>query len=235
MERLEVLREVKKKAITQAKAAELLKISDRHIRNLLQELDRYGPEGLISKKRGKPSNRQYNIAKKEEILKVMYSKYPDFGPTLTIEKLSEDHGIKISRETVRKWKIERHWHIPKIKKKKMHLSRQRKEYFGEMLQGDGSHHDWFENGLPCALVYFIDDATGIITSARFEEEENLAGYAKILKEQVDNYGIPWSIYTDKFSVFETTRKKSNLTQFRRMLNSLNIKWIGANSPQAEMI
>jgi hypothetical protein len=231
--RLEILKQVKSKQITQVKAAELLGISDRQVRNLLQALDNLGAEGLISKKRGVPSNRQYNDSKKQKILKLMSSKYQDFGPTLTVEKLYEEEGIKVSRETARKWMIDRHWHVPKVKKRKIHLLRQRKAYFGEMLQGDGSHHDWFGNGAPCALVYFIDDATGVITAARFEEGESLAGYAKILKEHLELYGVPWSIYTDRFSVFETARKKGNLTQFRRMLSSLNVKWIGANSPQAK--
>lgn len=232
-DRLDILKKVKGKTITQVKAAELLGISDRQIRNLLRLLSKHGPKGLISKKRGNASNRQYESSKKEEILKLITSKYENFGPTLAIEKLLENYQIKVSRETIRKWMIERHLWIPKTKKKKIHSLRQRKEYFGEMLQGDGSHHDWFENGSPCVLIYFIDDATGAITSARFEQEETLAGYVKILREQLESQGIPWSIYTDKFSVFESTRKKEGLTQFRRMLKALDIKWIGANSPQAK--
>jgi hypothetical protein len=232
-DRLNILKQVQEKVITQIKAAELLGITDRQIRNLLTLLKVNGDKGLISKKRNRPSNHKYKVSTKEEVLKILRNQYEDFGPTLATEKLSEIHQKQFSRETIRKWMIEQYLWIPKVRKKKVHPLRRRKEYFGEMLQGDGSHHDWFENGDPCALVYFIDDATGIITSARFSQEETLDCYIKILRKQLEDYGIPWSIYTDKFSVFETSRKKENLTQFRRILNSLDIRWIGANSPQAK--
>lgn len=232
-DRLNILNQVQEKAITQVKAAELLGLTDRQIRNLLISLKKNGCKGLISKKRGRPSNHKYELSTKKEILSLLKNHYEDFGPTLAAEKLSEIHQKHISRETIRKWMIEAHFWIPKISKKKVHFSRQRKECFGEMLQGDGSHHDWFETGIPCALVYFIDDATGSITSARFAAGETLTCYSEILKNHLETYGIPWSIYTDRFSVFETARKKDNLTQFRRMLNTLDIRWIGANSPQAK--
>lgn len=231
--RFQILNKVKNKEITQIKGAELLKISDRQIRNLLKKFYDNDPKKLISKKRGRPSNRKYKSSTKEEVLKLLINSYQDFGPTLACEKLHENHDKKMSKETIRKWMIESHLWIPKTKKKKIHALRQRKEYFGEMLQGDGSFHDWFENGVPCSLIYFIDDATGIITAARFEERESLKAYAGILKDQLEKYGVPWSIYTDRFSVFETSKKKENLTQFQRMLSRLNIKWIGANSPQAK--
>lgn len=231
-DRLDILRKVQNKSLTQIKAAELLKVSDRQVRNLLKALNAKGLETIISKKRGKPSNHQYKPSNKEKILRLICTKYQDFGPTFASEKLLENEELKVSRETLRKWMIEKHLWIPKIKKKKVHFLRQRKEYFGEMLQGDGSHHDWFENGQFCALIYFIDDATGMITAARFDKEESLSSYAKLLKEQLEKYGKPWTLYTDRFSVFET-RRGENLTQFRRMLKDLDIGWIGANSPQAK--
>lgn len=232
-DRFNILVQVQNKAITQTKAAELLGITDRQVRNLLFSLKVDGCKGLISKKRGQPSNHKYKLSTKEEVLNILKQHYENFGPTLAAEKLSEIHQKHISRETLRKWMIEAHFWVPKNTKKKVHFSRQRKAHFGEMLQGDGSHHDWFETGVPCALVYFIDDATGAITSAKFTPEETLISYTEILKNHLETYGIPWSIYTDRFSVFETAHKKDNLTQFRRMLNTLDIKWIGANSPQAK--
>lgn len=233
IDRLRILENVQEGKIKQIKAAELLRVTDRQIRNWLTILKKDGPQGLISKKRGKSSNRKINPHTKSTVLRLIRENYNDFGSTLIAEKLTECHDIKISKETIRKWMIETHIWVPHIKPKKRHLLRKRREYLGEMLQGDGSPDDWFENHNPCSFMYFIDDATNIITAARFEENESLKGYFELLRMQITSYGRPFSIYTDRFSVFETSCDKSNLTQFRRALESLDIEWIGANSPQAK--
>lgn len=233
VDRLHILRCVQNKMMTQTKAAELLGLTDRHIRNLLGNIKNNGPQGIISKKRGKPSNRRIDSSLKSTVLKLIRENYYDFGPTLIAEKLLELDKIKVSKETIRKWVIESHIWIPHEKPKKRHLLRKRREYFGEMVQGDASPDDWFENGHSCAFIYFIDDATNIITAARFVERESLVGYFDILGEQIEEFGRPIAIYTDRFSVFETKGGTENLTQFRRALNSLDIEWIGANSPQAK--
>ena len=231
--RLDVIKHVENKQLSQIKAAELLDLSDRQIRNLLHSLKKEGVEGVISKKRGKMRNRQLNPSIKQRSLMLVREHYTDFSPTFAQEKLQACHQINISRETLRLWMIEERLWIPKVKKKKLHLPRCRKEHFGEMLQGDGSHHDWFENGSPCALLYFIDDATSRITAARFATGETLDGYFQVLEEHLNKWGVPISIYTDRFSVFESSVHKENLTQFRISLQSLEVKWIGANSPQAK--
>lgn len=233
LDRLTLLSKVQEGLLTQVKASEILEISDRQIRNLLGRLNEFGPEGLTSKRRGKPSNRKIAFSLKESILKIIQEQYADFGPTLAAEKLQECHHIFISKETIRRWLIEFHLWIPKIKKRNKHPLRKRKECFGEMIQGDASSHDWFENNHPCALLVFIDDATSRITAARFEEKESLEGYFNVLEQHLMKYGRPVSLYTDRFSVFESSLQKGNLTQFQRALKSLEIKWIGANSPQAK--
>jgi Winged helix-turn helix len=233
LDRLTILTKLNEGLLTQVKASEILGITDRHIRNLLVRFNQCGAEGLISKKRGKLSNHIINPPLKSLVIKLIHDHYQDFGPTLALEKLIEYHNISISRETLRKWMIEKHFWIPKTKKKNTHPLRKRREYFGEMIQGDGSHHDWFENGHPCVLLIFVDDATGKITGGRFEKTESLDGYFEILKQHLQKYGRPISIYTDRFSVFESTLKKENLTQFQRALKDLSIEWIGANSPQAK--
>jgi transcriptional antiterminator len=144
IDRLTLLTKVKENLLTQVKASELLGISDRQVRNLLHKLDQLGPQGLISQKRGKASNRKTKASSKELILRIIQEYYQDFGPTFAIEKLKENHQILISRETLRKWLIEAHLWIPKVKKRNRHLLRKRREFFGELIQGDGSHHDWFE-------------------------------------------------------------------------------------------
>lgn len=233
VDRLNILLRVQNKLLKQTEAAKILRISDRQLRNLIRLMKTEGPKGIVSKKRGKQSNNKYDDVTKSRVLELILQHYSDFAPTLITEKLVEDHKIKISRETVRQWMISWHLWVPKEKKRKTHLLRQRRMREGEMLQGDGSHHDWFENGHPCALIYFIDDATSKITAARFEQGETLVGYFEILQEHLLKYGIPRSMYTDRFSVFESGIKKENLTQFRRALSILDIEWIGANTPQAK--
>ena len=234
LERYRVLNLVLENKLSQVKAGELLNITDRQIRNLLRVLNRDGPKGLISKKRSYPSNRCIDSTKKLNIMKIVSDRYPDFSPTFAAEKLEENHSIKISHETLRQWMIEVHLWIPKQKARKKHQLRQRRQYFGELIQGDGSFHDWFEGRRDkCVLLVFIDDATSKITSLKFCEREGLEGYFEILKDHLEKYGKPLALYTDRFSVFEATREKESLTQFRRALKSLNIEWIGANSPQAK--
>jgi transposase len=230
--RLNILQQIDNKQVTQKKAAELLNISTRQVRNLMHAFKTDGAKGIISKKRGIMRNRKYEASVRSQALKLMVEKYENFGPTLVCEYLEKHDDMIISRETLRKWMIEAHMWVSKSRKKNIHPLRQRKEHFGEMLQGDGSHHDWFENNCPCTLVYFIDDATSRITAARFFEEETLDAYFEILKEHLLTFGVPWQLYTDRFSVFES-RTKENLTQFRRALETIGIKWIGANSPQAK--
>ena len=233
LERHDVLNEVRKHALTQAKAAELLGITDRQVRNLLTLVESYGPKGLVSKKRGKPSNRQKPIVFKHKVLSIVREKYEDFGPSLAREKLSEVHGIDVSVETLRKWMTEVHIWTPGHRKVKTHPLRKRKECFGEMIQVDGSHEYWFEErGEWCVLIVFIDDATGIITSLHFSKGESLDAYFKAMEKHLVRYGRPKSIYSDRFSVFDS-KVEGNLTQFKRALGTLGIKSILATSPQAK--
>jgi len=232
LDRISLLRQVLAKKMTQVQAAQLLGLSERQVRNLLKNYQTLGPESLISRKRGKPSNRKIDLFFKENVMQLIRSKYEDFGPTLATEKLWENHQIRISKETLRQWMIAGHLWMGKTHRKKLHPLRQRRMCFGEMLQADGSHHDWFETGEFCCLMFFIDDATSRISAARFEPQETLSGYFELLHEHLISFGAPRAIYTDRFSVFES-RKQENLTQFRRALASLDIEWIGANSPQAK--
>lgn len=233
LERYRVIQKVAEGSLTQRKAAELLNLSDRQIRNLLILIKTEGAKGLISKKRGHPSNRRALASFRHHVLSIVRQKYEDFGPTLAREKLEEVHGIKLSKETLRKWMAESHIWVPKQRKIKTHPSRMRRECFGEMIQVDGSHEFWFENrGEKCVVIVFIDDASGKITSLYFCKEETLDGYYKALEKHLLRYGKPLSIYSDRFSVFDSP-VEGNLTQFQRALRSLGIKPILANSPQAK--
>lgn len=234
LERYKILFQVQEKKLSQKKAAELLKISDRQVRNLLRIVEEQGPKALISKKRGKSSNRRANPSLKQEVLTLIQTKYENFGPTLICEKLQENHQIKLSDETIRQWMSQINLWIPKKKRQKTHPLRKRKDCFGELIQIDGSHHFWFEErGQKCVLIVFIDDATGKLTSLHFSKGESLDAYFAALEKHLIKYGTPRALYSDHFSVFEGTIHKDTLTHFRRALNSLNIGLILAHSPQAK--
>jgi hypothetical protein len=233
LERYDVLNGVNKKTMTQIKAAELLGITDRKIRNLLTILKRKGPCGLMSRKRGVASNRRKSADFKHQVLSIIQEKYEDFGPSFANEKLADVHKLNVSTETLRKWMMEAHIWNPRRRKGKTHPLRKRKDCFGEMIQVDGSHEFWFEErGDRCALIVFVDDATGKITSLQFSKGESLDAYFKAMEKHLKRYGKPLSIYSDHFSVFDS-QVEGNLTQFKRALETLGIKSLLANSPQAK--
>jgi transposase InsO family protein len=236
LERHQIISAVKNKQITQIKAANLLDISTRQVRNILTKYIKNGSQALISKKRGKRGNNSYDDTFKSKTLKLIEEKYQDFGPTLAAEKLLENHQIKISNETLRTWMIEKNLWIPKQRKKAKHRLRHRKECYGELIQVDGSHHDWFEGRREkCVLIVFIDDATSRITSLYFAEGESLNAYFKALEHHIVKHGIPKQIYSDRFSVFQSCKEeeKGTLTQFKYALKLLNISHITAQTPQAK--
>jgi hypothetical protein len=233
LERYDVLNGVKRKVMTQVKAAELLGITDRQVRNLLTILKRKGPCGLVSRKRGLASNRRKSAAFRHQVLSIIQEKYEDFGPSFANEKLADIHKLNVSTETLRKWMMEAHIWNPRQRKVKTHPLRKRKDCFGEMIQVDGSHEYWFEErGDRCALIVFVDDATGKITSLHFSKGESLDAYFKAMEKHLRRYGKPLSIYSDHFSVFDS-QVEGNLTQFKRALETLGIKSLLANSPQAK--
>jgi hypothetical protein len=198
-----------------------------------------GEIGLISKKRGKQSNRKIPDDIRIRAVGLMGDVYRGFGPTLACEKLKERDGITASAETVRKWLINAGMWAPKrSKSKRVYQRRARRSRFGELLQGDGSSHDWFEGrNDKCVLLQFVDDATSKITAAKFVSVECTEGYLELLSEQLEKHGRPLAIYVDKHSVFRVNReelkKGVGSTHFGRVLKDLEIELICAHSPQAK--
>jgi len=229
-----IIHKTLEKEITQNKAAELLNLkSSRQVRNLISSYKQHGINGLISKHRGKQSNRAIDVKSKNRIMALTKEKYPDFGPTFAAEKLLEYHNITISHETLRIWMIKEKLWFPRKKHKKVYHLRPRRDYFGEMAQADASTHSWFEErGDKCALIVFIDDATSIITSAHFCESECLAGYFVGLEGYIKKFGRPKSIYTDRHAIFGGADCIHH-AQFIRALKELDIESILAKSPQAK--
>lgn len=223
------------KRITQKEGAARLHTSERNFRRILFRYRQNGDIGLVSKHRGKPSNHRLEDDKRETIVEMIADpKYSGFGPTLMSEKLEEYQGIVVSRETVRQLMIEEGRHHPRVKKKRVHLQRERRERRGELVQIDGSYHAWLEGRGPKAcLLLFVDDATSAVLAAEFVNQESFFAYGKLCKTYFRSTGLPVAFYSDKFSVFRANSSIEAVTQFRRALEALGIDLICANSPQAK--
>ena len=169
LNRAEIIQKASEKRQTQSKAAGQLKISERQVRRLVSLYKKYGASGLISKNRGKTGNHKISQTKKDYALSLIKQYYADFGPTLAAEKLREKHEIKLSVETVRSLMIKEDLWISRHQKtKRSYQPRYRRERFGELIQIDGSLHDWFEGrGPKCTLLVYVDDATSMLTSLYF--------------------------------------------------------------------
>lgn len=240
IDRLDVIKLLESKHISQLAAATKLGLSARQVRRLQKKYQKDGVSGLISKHRGKKSNNQLSLALRIEIADLIREKYPDFGPTLAHEKLTEIHHKKLSVESVRQIMIaEALWKAKqKRKEKPVFQLRKRRERFGELIQIDGSPHDWFEGRGPyCTLIVFIDDATSKLTALRFSPTETTRAYMEATKDHLQRYGRPVATYSDRHSIFRVNHQEAESgngsTQFGRALNTLDIEAIHANTPQAK--
>ena len=241
--RLQVIHQAIDKSITQKTAAEILNLSERQIRRLVKGVRQEGAIGVVHKNRGRPSNRRTPEKIKNKIIKLYQKKYHDFGPLLASEKLIELDGIKVSDETLRTWLLEAGLWKKKRKRKKHRQWRQRKECFGQMIQMDGSHHDWLEGRGPELVVMgYIDDATSNVF-VRFYDYEGTMPAMDSFKLYIRRYGLPQSVYLDKHSTYKSPKELSSeaelgghpqpMSQFERALKELGVEVIHANSPQAK--
>ena len=240
LRRLHVIHKALDETLKQAEAAEILSLSDRQIRRIIKKVRLEGDAGIIHKARGKQSNRRLPKKVKDKVIKFYREKLKGFGPTLASEKLLEMEGIKINEDTLRKWLIETgDWE--KVRKSRKHRQwRERKHHLGEMIQIDGSHHDWFEGrGPECVLMGYIDDATGKVF-ARFYEYEGTMPAMDSFEQYVKKYGIPIRAYLDKHMTYKSPKKavfpaydEEPLSQFERAMKELGVKVSHAHSPQAK--
>jgi len=199
-----------------------------------------GVSGLVSQRRGKPSNHQLDPAIVQQAIDLIYERYRDFGPTLAHEKLTEIHGLHLCRESVRRIMIsEGLWKPKRAKQPHAHQMRERRACFGELIQIDGSEHAWFEErGPKCTLLVYIDDATGQLLESLFVTSETFFGYCEATRHYLERYGKPVAFYSDKHGIFRVNQERplgttSGLTQFGRAMDELDIQLICANSPQAK--
>jgi transposase len=239
LSRLEVVQRLSKKQMSQKEAGEILQLSTRQIKRLLKRYKKQGAAGLISKHRGRQAANRLSESVKKRALDLLRTKYQGFGPTLAHEKLVEKEKIKLSVESVRKLMIEENlWKSRKLKKIVTHQLRERRACFGELVQIDGSPHDWFEGRAEaCVLLVFIDDATGKLVELQFVDSESFFSYAQAAEEYFKRYGKPIAFYSDKHGIFRVNQTSSGsgdaITQFGRAMRELDIQIICANTPQAK--
>jgi hypothetical protein len=241
-DRLRVLHEIRQKLITQREAASRLKISDRHIRRLLVGLRKLGDRAVLHGLRGRPSNRRLAARLELKILRRVRQRYADFGPTLAAEHLAQE-GLPVSRETLRKWMVKASLWRPRAQRiKTIHVWRERRASFGELVMQDSSPFPWLEErGPACQLIAVIDDATSRFY-ARFTEHDTTEENLRTFGAWLQRYGRPVAHYTDKNSIFrrsaamllrEQLRGEKARSHFGRALHELGIEWIAAHSPQAK--
>jgi hypothetical protein len=242
LKRLHVIQKVLERVIKQVDAAEVLSLSSRQIRRIVKRIKVEGDGGIVHKSRGRTSNRRIPDKIRNKVLRLYRKKYEDFGPTLASEKLLERDGVGISDETLRLWLMESgDW--KKSRKARGHRQwRQRKDHYGEMVQMDGSHHDWFEGRAPgCVFMGYIDDARGE-AFGRFYPYEGTIPAMDSFKRYIKRNGLPMSVYLDKHTTYKSTAKPTiqdeldnsqPLSEFERALKELGVKLIHANSPQAK--
>jgi transposase len=242
LKRLHVIHKVVEGSLTQVRAAEIITLSERQIRRIVKRIGAEGDKGIQHRSRGKESNRKAPKGLIERVTRLYREKYRGFGPTLTAEKLLELDGIALSKETVRRWLIEAgQWQ--KGRKVRTHRQwRERKDFLGEMLQLDGSQHDWFEGRRPkCVIMAYIDDATSRVYG-RFYEYEGTIPAMDSFKRYIRKYGIAMSVYMDKHTTYKSPAEPSiedeingtmPLSEFGRALTELGVKIIHAHSPQAK--
>jgi transposase len=243
LNRLDLIKKAIAKQLTQLEASKLLGISLRQAQRIVRRVRDSGDKGIIHQKRGKPNCRRISEVIKAKVLRVYGGRYKDFGATLASEKLAKNEGIKLSRETLRKWLRAEGYEAFRRRRRKHRQWRERKAYCGQMVQMDGSHHDWLEGrGPKLVLMGYIDDASNRIFG-RFYEYEGTIPALDSFKRYCLKHGIPQSVYLDKHSTYKATIQDQlrlsflgqgdGLSIFERALEGLDVQVIHANSPQAK--
>lgn len=238
LSRYDTLLRVMRRELRVQDAATLLGLTRRQVGRLLIRVRADGAEGIVSRKRGRPSNRRHSDAFREQTLSLVREHYADFGPTLAAEYLAERHGIVISHETLRKWMIAAGlWKDRDARRPRPYQPRYRRDCRGELIQIDGSKHWWMEDrGPQCTLLVYIDDATSELMHLKMVESESTFAYMDATREYIERHGKPVAFYSDKHGVFRNNNATANgdgMTHYGRAMESLNIEIICANTPQAK--
>ena len=238
LNRIEVLSQVNDGRLSVMDGALLLGLSKSQIFRLLVRFREDGPSALRHKARGKAPNNIIQAAKRSYALDIVRENYADFGPTLASEMLAEHHAFKVSRETLRKWMQEDGLWLSRKQRRVFHQPRLRREYYGELIQIDGSDHHWFEDRAPaCTLLVFVDDASSTLMHLQFVRSESTFSYFDAVESYLKKHGRPVAFYSDRHTVFRAAmqgaRTGHGVTQFGRAMNELNVEILCANSSQAK--
>ena len=239
--RLGVMKQVKAKLLSLVVAAQLLGVSYRQVKRVWRRYQDQGDAGLVHLGRGRGGHRGKEGKLRERILARYQQRYPDFGPTLAAEHLGRE-GLKVDHETLRRWLLAQGWWTLQRRRQKHRQWRERKACFGELVQMDGSHHDWFEGRRDRAvLMVMIDDATNR-SYAQFSEEETTRAAYDTFEGYARQHKLPLGLYVDRDIIYRTERELSvaeqvageqPLTQFGRAMKQLGVKIVLASSPQAK--
>jgi transposase len=245
LERVEILGRVRSRELKLKDAAAMLQLSYRQAKRLWQRYRKLGSRGLQHGNVGRASHRSKPAKFRRQVLRMIQRKYSGseeerFGPTLAAEHLAEEDGMVVDHETLRRWMLAEGLWSRQRRRKKHCQRRERKAHFGELVQLDGSFHDWFEERGPRGcLMDMVDDATNE-SLARMGKEETIWAAAGVLRAWIEKHGVPQALYTDWKNVYkrkatpaEQLRGKVPLTQFGRMCQKLGIEIIAASSPQAK--
>ena len=243
LKRKSILELVANKHITLGNAAERMNLCYRQTLRVYARFCAQGDLGLLHRSRGRPSNRAHPASFRKQVIARYRKRYKEheLGPTLAAEKLAGD-GFDVDHETLRRWLCaEGDWHSRR--QRKIHRTRrERRHHFGELVQMDGSHHNWFgrQHAKSC-LMNMVDDATGR-TMGSLDHQETTEAAMIILWRWIEKYGVPQALYTDKKNVYLTTREptideqlagQEPKTSFGKACEKLGIEIIAAHSPQAK--
>lgn len=237
LNRVPVIESVINGSFSQIEAACRLSLTERQIRRIVYSYRLNGPSALVHGLRGRPGNHRYPEELADKAITLVKEKYPDFGPTLAAEKLWKLNALLIDHNLLRQKMITAGLWTVKARKAKHREWRERKEHFGELVQFDGSHHDWFEGrGEKCVLLASRDDANNLVF-ARFYQFEGTMPVFDFWDRYIRRQGKPKAIYLDKHSTYKINHKialdEKTLTQFGRACEELGTELINANSPEAK--
>lgn len=231
-DRLGIIKQVDRKQLTQVDAAVQLNVTDRQIRRLVRRYRHTGTRGLVHGNRGRVSNRRLPEDRRRRLTTLLESRYRDFNNTHAAEQLARREGITVGRETIRQLRIAAGLHRPKTRKPTHRQWRERRAHVGELVQFDGSHHDWLEGrGPKLVLLSAVDDATSRPVAA-FYPAEDQASVFTFWEDYLNTYGRPVALYLDRHTIYRSPDPEA-LTQFGRALETLGIRLVWAYSPQAK--
>jgi transposase len=245
LQRVAVISRCLKGELACARAAGLLCVSLRHIERLKKRMRENGEAALAHANRGRPSHRRLPDAVRRRILRLACGRYAGFNDHHLCEKLVEREGLRLSRETLRR--LLRRQGLGSPRKRRAPAHRQRRVQsarLGELVQLDGSAHDWLEGRGPRLTALGLqDDATGKILAAQFFPSETAFGCLCLLRQLLRGPGVPLAFYGDHSGIFvrnddywtveEQLAGKRQPTQFGRALEQLGVTFIAAQSPQAK--